>query len=188
MTLAGPDSVSKQLEFLRTIVPGLSRVAFLMEPDIPGHAALFERLHEDAKRLGMEVVPIQARAPEDLDRAFAAMAQGRSGAVIVGPSPFLALQRRKISALALKNSLPSTFQSFLLGVDEGGLLSYGPDLNAPWRQAAVYVDKIFKGANPGDLPIEQPTIFNLTLNIKTAKSLGLVIPQSLLIRADRVIE
>jgi putative ABC transport system substrate-binding protein len=130
---------------------------------------------------------VEARAPEDFERAFLDMTRARVGAVIVVVTAMFVQQRRRLVELAAKSRLPAVYGS-RESVDAGGLMSYGPDLADSYHRAATYVDKILKGAKPGDLPVQQPEKFELVINLKTAKALGLTIPQSVLTRADRVIE
>ena len=185
-----PDLVGKRLEQLKQAVPGVSRVAVLW---LPG--ALGERTDKDmltgadvaARALGIQLQFVEARGPADFDRAFSEMTRARADALTVLPSSMFSIERRRLVDLAAKNRLPAVYERREF-VDAGGLMSYGPDFADLFRRAATYVDKILKGAKPGDLPIEQPTKFELVINLKTAKALGLTIPQSLLQRADQVIE
>jgi putative ABC transport system substrate-binding protein len=135
----------------------------------------------------MRLQVVEARGPEDFNRAFSAMARERAGALTVPATPVFDGERRRLVQLAARNRLPSVY-TFRPYVDAGGLMSYGPDIADLFRRAAIYVDKILKGAKPGDLPVEQPIKFDLAINLKTAKVLGLTIPASLLQRADQVIE
>jgi len=130
---------------------------------------------------------VEARGPAEIDRAFSDMTRASAGALTVLSTPMFSSERRRLVDLAAKNRLPTVY-SFREHVDAGGLMSYGPDLADMFRRAATYVDKILKGAKPGDLPVEQPTKFELIINLKTAKALGLTIPQSVLGRADQVIQ
>jgi len=185
-----PELVGKCLEQLKHAVPGVSRVAVLWQP-----GALGERTERDMRKeaeiaagtLGLQFQFVEARGPTDFDRAFSDMARARVGALTVLPTPMFVSERRRLVDLSAKNRLPAVYvwREF---VDAGGLMSYGPNLADLWRRAATYVDKILKGANPADLPVEQPTKFELVINLKTAKALGLTIPPSLLGRADEVIE
>ena len=185
-----PELVGKCLELLKQAVPGVSRVAVLWQP-----GALGERTEKDmlkgaevaARALGVRLQFVEARGPADFDRAFSDMTRARAGALTVLPSPMFLSERRRLVDLAAKNRLPAVYpwREF---VDAGGLMSYGPNLADLFRRAATYVDKILKGAKPGDLPVEQPTKFELVINLKTAKALGLTIPPSVLARADEVIE
>jgi putative ABC transport system substrate-binding protein len=140
-----------------------------------------------ARTLGVTLVRVDARGPGDLEGVFAAVTRARSDALVVAGGPVLFNMRTQIAQLALRHRLPS-ISTITEDVEAGGLMSYGASLNDEWRRAATYVDKILKGAQPGDLPIEQPTKFELVINRKTAKALGLTIPQTLLLQADHVIE
>jgi putative ABC transport system substrate-binding protein len=141
-----------------------------------------------ARLLRVQLQSVEVRRTDDLDRAFSAMVQGRAEALFVPPiNPALFANRGHVAALAQRNRLPSMYGQREF-VDAGGLMSYGPSIADAWRRAAKYVDRILKGAKPGDLPIEQPTKFELMINTKTAKALGLTIPQSVLLRADEVIQ
>ena len=190
LSALSPELVGKGLELLKQAVPGVSRVAFLWQP-----GALGERTEEDilkgatvaARALGMQLQFVEARGPADIDRAFSDITRARAGALTVLSTAMFGSERRRLVDLAAKNRLPTVFQ-WRLYVDAGGLMSYGPSLVDLFRRAATFVDKILKGANPGDLPIEQPTKFELVINLKTAKALGLTIPPSVLARADQVIE
>jgi putative ABC transport system substrate-binding protein len=185
-----PEVVGKRLELLTQAVPGVSRVAVLR---LPG--ALGERTERDmltgaevaARALGVRLQFVEARGPADFDRAFSDMTRARAGALTVLPSNMFLREHRRLVDLAAKNRLPAVYlwSEF---VDAGGLMSYGANLADLNRRAATYVDKILKGAKPGDLPVEQPTKFELVINLKTAKALGLTIPQSVLGRADKVIQ
>jgi ABC-type uncharacterized transport system substrate-binding protein len=188
-TLA-PELVGKRLERLKHAVPGVSRVVALWEPGGLGERTDKEMLKEAdvaARALGIQLQFVEARGPADFDRAFSDGTRGRAGALTVLPSNMFGTERRRLVDLAAKNRLPAVYERREF-VDAGGLMSYGPDFADLFRRAATYVDKILKGAKPGDLPIEQPTKFELVINLKTAKALGLTIPQSLLQRADQVIE
>jgi putative ABC transport system substrate-binding protein len=188
-TLA-PELVGKCLELLKQAVPGVSRVAVLWTP-----GALGERTEKDmlkatdvaAQALGVRLQFVEARGPEDFDRAFSEMTGARTGALTVFPSAMLFFERRRLVDLAAKSRLPTVF-TWRESVDAGGLMGYGPNQADFNRRAATYVDKILKGAKPADLPVEQPTKFELVINLKTANALGLTIPQSILGRADEVIQ
>jgi len=140
-----------------------------------------------ARALGVRLQFVEARGPAYFDRAFSDMTKARAGALTVLTSNMFFIERRRLVDLAAKHRLPAVYQ-WREGVDAGGLMAYGPNVTDLFRRAAPYVDKILKGAKPGDLPVEQPTKFELVINLKTAKALGLTIPQSLLIRADEVIQ
>jgi putative ABC transport system substrate-binding protein len=185
-----PDLVGKCLEQLKQAVPGVSRVAVLWHPGNLGERTerdMLKGAEVAGRALGVRLQVVEARGPADFDRAFSDMTRGRAGALTVLPSAMFNTERRRLVDLAAKNRLPAVYIS-RESVDAGGLMSYGPDLADMFRRAATYVDKILKGTKPGDLPVEQPTKFELIINLKTAKVLGLTIPQSLLQRADEVIQ
>ena len=177
----------KLLEMLLAIAPRLSRVAVLVNPGNPGHATMLKNVQAAAQKANVKVLPVEARTPQEIETAFSVMTKENAGAIIVARDALLNQQAPQIVQLATKHRLPLV-ASIREYVDAGGLMSYGPSITDGYRRAATYVDKIFKGAKPGDLPVEQPTKFELFINRKTAKALGLTIPQSLLISADRVIE
>ena len=181
------DISTKLLEHITTVIPKLSRVAVLLNPASPISANLLKDIQIAAKRMKLEVVSVNARTPEEIESAFAAMKKKRVGAVIVTIDIFFGQQSRQIAELALKNVLP-LISNARQDVERGYLVSYGRDVAEDYRHAATYVDKILKGAKPADLPVEQPTVFELVVNLKTAKALGIAIPQTILLRADRVIE
>jgi putative ABC transport system substrate-binding protein len=190
LTGLGPELVGKGLERLKQAVPGVSRVAVLWRPGGQGEGTDKDILKEAdvaARALGVRLQFVEARGPEDFDRAFSDMTTGRAGALTVLVSPMFFGERRRLVDLAAKTRLPTVFP-WREYVDAGGLMAYGADLADLFRRAATYVDKILKGTKPGDLPIEQPTKYELVINLKTAKALGLTIPPSLLQRADEVIE
>ena len=177
----------KLLEMLLTIAPKLSRVAVLVNPSNPGHATMLKNVQAAAQKANVKVLRVEARTPQEIETAFSLMTKENAGAIIVVRDALLNQQVRQIVHLAAKHRLP------LVGaireyVDAGGLMSYGPSITDSYRRAATYVDRIFKGAKPGDLPVEQPTKFELFINRKTAKALGLTVPQSLLISAEKVID
>ncbi len=176
---------AKQLELIKETVPGLSRVAVLVNPDtLPLHLSETEAA---ARALKVQVQPHRVRDPDGLPDAFSAMVRERAGALMVLADTMFFLQRKRIAELATKARLP-TMLPFREAVEAGGLMSYGASIPELVRRAATYVDKILKGAKPADLPVEEPTKFELVINMKTAKALGLTIPQSVLVRADQVIE
>jgi putative ABC transport system substrate-binding protein len=184
-SLMAPDVARKLMELLKEAVPNASRVAALRDPSGSVHS--WTEVEAAAKVLGVRLEVLDVRDPKDLDRAFRAATAARAHAVITIPSPFFAAHRVRVAELALKTPLPAV--SIETGfADAGGLMSYGPNIPDSFRRAATYVDKILRGAKPADLPVEQPTTFELVINLKTAKALGLTIPQSLLLRADEVIE
>jgi putative ABC transport system substrate-binding protein len=184
------ELVGKCLEQLKQAVPGVSRVAALWQPGAMGARAekdMLKGAEAAARALGVRLQFVEARGPADFDRAFSETTTAHADALTVLPSAMFVNERRRLVALAAKNRLPAVYPS-RDSVDAGGLMSYGPDLADVFRRAATYVDKILKGAKPGDLPVEQPTKFELVINLKTAKALGLTIPPSLLGRADEVIQ
>jgi putative ABC transport system substrate-binding protein len=187
LSLATSDFSPKHLELLMTAVPKLSRVAVLVSPDNSAHPGVLKSVQAASQKLGVQVLPVNARTPEDIERGFAMMKRERAEAVIVAADAFFFLQRRQIAELALRHRLASMASNREYAA-AGGLMSYGQNIADFYRRAATFVDKILKGAKPGELPIEQPTIFELVINLKTAKALGLAIPQELLLRADKVIE
>jgi putative ABC transport system substrate-binding protein len=181
------DIIGKTLQLLKEALPEATRVDLLVNPTDPLSSTMSGDAKEAAKLLGVQLKIVEARLPAELEGAFSTMHADRAGAVLaVGGAGFY-LDRAHIARLALRNRLPSVFQNREF-VDAGGLLSYAPSTVANYQRAAVFVDKILKGAKPADLPIEQPIKFELVINLKTAKALGLTIPQSVLFRADQVIE
>jgi|SRR5215831_13934923 len=182
----GMETFGKSLELLKEAVPKVRRVAILSNPDNPAHARAVDTLKGTARSLALQLQLLQARGPDALDGAFAAMAKERVGALFVVADSMLFLHRARLADLAVKGRLPS-MHGYREDVEAGGLMSYGPSFVPQFKQSAVYVDKILKGARPADLPVEQPTKFELVINLKTAKALGLTIPQSLLVRADEII-
>ncbi|HKE40645.1 MAG TPA: ABC transporter substrate-binding protein [Casimicrobiaceae bacterium] len=184
------ELVGKWLELLKQALPRLNHVAFLWEPTyLPERAQrdLKERAEAAAKATGVRLEFVAVRTPDDFDRAFSDMMRTRADAVIVWGGVMFIYERRRIAELAAKNQLPGAYTMSEF-VDAGGLMSYSPNIADNFRRAAGYVDKILKGAKPADLPVEQPTKFELVINLRTAKTLGLTIPPSVLHRADRLIE
>ena len=178
----------KRLELLREVVPGLSRVALLWNPDVRGHLLEHKEMEAAARLLHLQLQSVEVSRVEDLDQTFSAVTRERAQAVVVpSGNPVAVTNRGQIASLAQRNRLPSMYGGKEY-VDAGGLMSYGPSVTDMFRRAATYVDKILKGARPADLPVEQPTKFELVINLKTAKALGLTIPPSLLQRADQVIQ
>ena len=187
MSLISDEMSEKHVELLRMMLPGVSRFAVLMDPDLPYHAELLKKTRTAAQALGIEIVPLQARDLQGIERGFETMARERVAAVIVLASSLSALYLRQISDLGLRHRIA------VIGGDRpqavtGSLMTYGTDIGDSYRRAAAYVDKILRGAKPGDLPIEQPTRFRLIINRKTARTLGIIVPRELLIRADEMIE
>jgi len=172
---------------LLAMVPGLSRVAVLVNPGNPAHAQIVKNIQAAAQKVGIKSTPLNAQTPEEIESALAAATKERAGAVIVALDPLFIQQKIQIAAQTTKHRLPSIFSNREYA-EAGGLMSYGQNQVEIYRRAAEYVDRIFKGAKPAELPVEQPTKLELLINRKTAKTLGLTIPQSLLISADKVIE
>ena len=190
LSFLAPELVGKRLELLKQAVPGVGQVAVLWQPGGAGERTQKDMLKEAevaARALGVRLQFVEARGPADFDRAFSEMTRARAGALTVLGSPMLFNERRRLVDLAAKNRLPAVY-GWREVVNAGGLMAYGPNTDDMFRRAATYVDKILKGAKPGDLAVEQPTKFELLINLKTAKALGLTIPHSLLLRADQVIE
>jgi putative ABC transport system substrate-binding protein len=188
LSVMASDLVGKQLEVLKEVVPNVSQVALLWNPDNPGSAPQVREAEVAVRALGVQLHMLEARGPQEIDSAFAAMTSERVGALMVLADAILGLnQRGQIAALAAERRLPAVY-----GVREyaeaGGLLVYSANLLDLERRAATYVDKILKGTKPGDLPVEQPTKFELVINLKTAKALGITIPPTLLFQATEVIQ
>jgi putative ABC transport system substrate-binding protein len=185
-----PELVGKRLELLKQVVPGVSLVAVLWHPGGAGERTgkdMLKEIEVGALALGVQIQFVETRDPEDFGRAFSDMTRAHAGALTVWTSPALYNERKRLVDLAAKNRLPAVYPSREF-VDAGGLMAYGPNLADMYRRAATYVDNILKGAKPADLPVEQPTKFELVINLKTAKALGLTVPPSLIARADEVIE
>jgi putative ABC transport system substrate-binding protein len=189
-TLASVEQELKCLEFLKELAPRASRVAVLLNPDSPRMRDYPGILSPAAARMGLTLIRIEARSRSDLPRAFAAIAASGANAIYVLADPLLtgtSPGRKQLSELALKQGLPVVSPNAQVASD-GGLLSFGTDLNVLVRRAATYIDKVLKGVKVADLPVERPTVFKLSVNVQTAKALGIVIPQSLMLRADAVIQ
>jgi putative ABC transport system substrate-binding protein len=189
-TFLGPELIAKRLALLKETIPGLSRVAALWHPGAYGERTMGNVLKETkdtARALGVQLQLVPALGPNDFDGAFSAMVRENAGAFIVLPSPMLFTENKRIVDQAAKNRLAGMYQAREF-VDAGGLMSYGANLADLFRRSATYMDKILKGAKPADLPVEQPTKFELVINLKTAKALGLELPATLLGSADEVIE
>jgi len=183
----GLEIAGKLLELLKETVPKVRRVAILSNPANPVQPLLIREVNVAARSLGVQLQHLEARGPNEFDGAFAAMAKERVGALLIVADGMLIFHRTRLADLAARSRLPAAY-GWREHVEAGGLMSYGPSLRDLFRRAATYVDKILKGAKPADLPVEQPTKFELVINLKTAKALGLTIPQSVLGRADQVIE
>ncbi len=177
----------KRLELLKEAIPGLTRVAVLRNSGFPGSASVWSETQVAARALGLEVYSLDVRRAEELDGAFHAASAARAGALITLRNPLIVVNRSQLVTLAAQTRIPVMYDEREF-IDAGGLIAYGANLDDLYRRAAGYVDKILKGAKPGDLPVEQPTKFELIVNMKTAKALGITIPRSILVRADKVIE
>jgi putative tryptophan/tyrosine transport system substrate-binding protein len=190
LTQVARELSGKRAELLTEAVPRVTRVGVLSHSGVPSERLvkiMLEETEAAARALRVQLRRLEVQGPRDLDRPFAAITREKIGALIVLPSPMFLSERRLLVDLAAKNRLPAMF--FLTEfVEAGGLMSYGPNFPELWRRTAFYVDKILKGAKPGDLPVEQPTKFELVINLKTAKALGLTIPQSVLLQATQIIE
>jgi putative ABC transport system substrate-binding protein len=184
---AGLESVAKQLELLKDTVPKIRRVAVLSNPANAYHQLAIREVNVAARSLGVQLQLLEARGPNEFDGAFAAMAKERVGALLVLSDVIFNSHRTRLADLAARSRLPAAY-GVRESVEAGGLMSYGPDFHDLYRRSATYVDKILRGATPADLPVEQPTEFELVINLKTAKALGLTIPRSVLGRAVHVIE
>ena len=187
MSLQNPELSGKRLEFLKRLVAGLSSVAVLSNPDDPPVVFSLRETKEAAQALGLELQSAEARKPEDFEGAFASVTRMQPGALLILPGSIMTRNAERIAEFALKSRIPamSYFREF---PEAGGLISYGPNLGESSRHAAIYVDKILKGASPADLPVQQPTKFELVINIKTATAIGFDVPPSILSHADEVIE
>jgi len=181
------ELVGKRVELLREAVPGVSRLAVLLGPPAPADPLFLREAEVAAQTFRIELQVLRARDPGEFDSAFAAMTRERASAVLVLSQPAFFPSRALLAELAVKHRLP-TMHAIREYVEAGGLMSYGANLEGLFQRAATYVDKILKGAKPGDLPVEQPTKFEFVINLKTARALGLKIPQSVLLRADQVIQ
>ena len=183
----GGDTGAKLLDLLLTAVPKVLRVGVLVTPTSPSYRAISESIQAGAQNTSVKVLIVETRTPQEIETTFATMAGESTGAVIVGAAPLFALHRAQIAQMAIKYKMPSIFGNRAY-VEAGGLMSYGYKVTENYLRAASYVDKILRGAKPGDLPVEQPTTLELVINLKTAKALGITIPQPLLLRADEVIQ
>jgi len=188
VSMMSPELGGKRLELLREALPQLSRLAVIWNPDVRGAVVEYKELETPARSLGLRLQSVEVSHADDLAAAFAAIVDARSEAVVViSAGPVMFANRARIASLAQKHRLVSMYgqQDF---ADAGGLMAYGTAATEGWRRAATFVDKILKGARPGDLPVEQPTKFELVVNLKAAKAIGLTMPPSLLRRADRMIQ
>jgi putative ABC transport system substrate-binding protein len=186
-TILGPEVAGKRLQLLKEVIPSLSRVAFLWNPDNASHPAQLAELRVAVEALGIKLLPVPVRSSDEFDNAFAAMMRERPDAFLMTNDPFHQLSIGRVIDFLANNRLPGMFVTREVAV-AGGLLSYGASLPDLFRRGAVYVHKILQGTKPADLPIEQPVKFELVVNLKTAKAMGLSIPEAFLLRADEVIE
>jgi putative ABC transport system substrate-binding protein len=187
LTSVSSELSAKRLELLKEITPAVSRVAVLLNPVNPTHPGVMREIEAAAQVLGIELQPLAVRRASDFVGAFRGATEGRAGGLVVLNDSLLLAERAQIARFAAKSRLPAVY-GFREQAAAGGLMSYGVDLRNQYRRAVTYIVKILKGAKPADLPIEQPTKFELVVNLKTAKALGLTIPQSVLLRADEVIQ
>jgi len=188
LSAMSPELSGKRLELLREVIPGLSRVAFLWNPDVRGNVLDYNAMEGAARSLRLQLLSVEVPRAEDFDRAFSAVTKDRTQALVVpAGNPVAFSNQGQIASFAQKNRLPSMYAQREF-VDAGGLMSYGPSTTDMHRRAATYVDKILKGAKPPDLPVEQPTKFELVINLKTAQQIGVTIPPNVLERADQVIK
>jgi putative ABC transport system substrate-binding protein len=186
-TVMAPDVVGKRFELLKELLPKVSRVAVLQHPDNPARASLLREAEVAARAVGVRLQILGVRNSAEIDSAFAAMTREQAGALLPLSDALFDNQQRQMLELTAKRRLP-TIMGTRQYAEAGGLMAYGADFLDLERRAATYVDKILKGAKPADLPVEQPTKFDLVINLKTARALGLTIPQSLLLRAAQIIE
>jgi putative ABC transport system substrate-binding protein len=186
LSLQSSDLAGKRLEFLREVVPGFQRLAILANPDSPNVRSELPEVQAGAHRLGFETATFQVRRAEDIESAFEAL-KSWADALYVVTDPLVFTNRIRVNTLALEVRLP-TIYGFRESLDSGGLMSYGPNLPDLYRRTAEIVDQILRGTRPADIPVEQPTKFELVVNLATAKALGLTIPETFLVRADKVIE
>ena len=181
------DLVAKDLEILTQAVPQATRIGVLWNPTNPSHQLELKAAESAGEKLGVQLVMVPARSADDFERAFSTMSQEGVTGLLVVLSPLSVSQPARLAALALKYRLPGIFGT-KIEAEAGGLMSYGAEITDQFRRAALYVDKILKGVKPADLPVEQASKYQLVINLKTAKALGLTIPPTLLVRADEVIE
>jgi putative ABC transport system substrate-binding protein len=181
------DLGGKRLELLQEVVPRLSRVAVILNPANPVNPPQLKQIQAETPASGVTLLSFEVRGPDDIDRAFTTIRKERAGALMVFGDPMLSTHRTRITELAVKTRLPAVYADRDY-VDAGGLMSYGTNFDDLYRRAATYVDKILKGAKPADLPVEQPRKFELIINLKAAKQIGLTIPPNVLARADKVIK
>ena len=187
LTEISPELTGKRLELLKETFPKVSKVAVLVRVGAPGTTAQLRKLEAEARALGLKLQIVEVRGANDFEKSFSTIVKQRAGALVELPDPLFHSNSKRIAEFASKNRLPTTFHSKDF-VEAGGLMAYGADFVDLYRRAAIYVDKILKGTKPADLPVEQPTKFELVINLKTAKQIGVTIPPNVLARADRVIK
>ena len=187
LTMLLTDLVAKELEVFKEAVPQATRIGVLFNPTTPSHPPALQAVKAAGEKLGVQLLMVPVRTVEDFEGAFATMTRERAGGFLVVASPLFLVQRAPLFELALKHRLPGMFSTKDY-VEAGGLMSYGADLSNLYRRAATYIDKILKGTKPADLPVEQASRYELVINLKTAKAIGLAIPATVLARADEVIE
>ena len=187
LTIILTDLVAKQLEILKEAVPQATRIGVLFSPTAPSHRPAVQAVETAGEKLGVQLVMVPARTVEDFEGAFSTMSREHVGGFLVVASPLFSLDRARLADLALKHRLPGMFGS-RENVEAGGLMSYGPDLNDMVQRSATYIDKILKGAKPADLPVEQASKYELVINLKTAKAIGVDLSTAIQLRADDVIE
>jgi putative tryptophan/tyrosine transport system substrate-binding protein len=186
-SLMMPETTVKGLELFKEAVPALSRVAVIFDPATPSHSPSLKAAEAAGPKLSLRIQPVPVRSATEYESAFSSIVRERADGVLVLSTPLFIAGAKQLAQLAMAHKLPSLFGPSH-NVQAGGLMSYSPDRAEQWRRAAIYVDKILKGAKPADLPVQQPTKLELVINLKTAKALGLTVPSSLLSRADKVIE
>jgi putative tryptophan/tyrosine transport system substrate-binding protein len=186
-SIMAPDLEPKRLELLSELVPQAGVIVLLVNPNNPNAERIIRDVQEAAREKGVQLRILKASSESEIDAAFASLVRDHAGALVVGADPFFGSRRDQLVALASRHAVPAIYfwREFVLA---GGLISYGPSLTDTWRQAGIYVGKILNGAEPADLPVQQPTTFELVVNLNTAKALGLTVPPSILARADEVIE
>jgi putative tryptophan/tyrosine transport system substrate-binding protein len=186
---AHADLVPKRLQLLKDVVPSAGRIGVLLNPDNPMATSQLKTAQAAAPSLGLTVLPVEVkgRGRDDMDLVFARIGQQRLGGLLIIGDPTVSVHRARIADLAIQARLP-TISTVREWAETGGLMSYGTSFHELWRRTATYVDKVLKGAKPADIPVEQPTKFELVINLKTAKALGLTIPQSVLLRANQIID
>ena len=181
------ELVGKRIELLREVLPGVSRVAILANPLHPGESRELSSSQAAARQLGITLQYLPVRSAKDVEAAFAAMTRERAEAITAFPDALIMLHRKAIADYSLRRRIPAV-SGWADFARDGNLMTYGPNLSDSWRRVASYVDKVLKGAKPSDLPVEQPTKFELVINMKTARAIGLTVPQSVLLRADELIQ